>query len=130
MSNRVIVMVYDQEDAKHGEISVMENPQKAARLVETLLEAGFGQERIRIFTGDEMGMQVTHRPVVSLVDARAPASTPPEEATQAAPPAPAVPEKELAPATPRAAGAPVAEMSMAAPFTREGVRFSTLFRPA
>ncbi len=130
MSNRVIVMVYDQDDAKHGEISVMENPQKAARLVETLLEAGFSQDRIRIFTGDEMGMQVNHRPVVSLVDARAAGTAANEEAAEPPPAPERAPQQDVAAASPRAAGAPVAEMSMAAPFTREGVRFSTLFRPA
>ncbi len=40
---------------------------KAARVVETLLEAGFDQARIRVFVGGEMGMQVRHRPVVALV---------------------------------------------------------------
>ena len=45
MSEAVIVVVSDLDDAKHGEINVVENLQKAARLVETLLEAGFDQTR-------------------------------------------------------------------------------------
>src|SRR2546427_4550708 len=72
MSNRMIVMVSDLDDPKHGELSVLESHEKAARMVETLLESGFEQERIRIFNGDEMGMQIAHRPVVALVSGGAP----------------------------------------------------------
>ena len=67
MADRIIVLVSERDDEKHGEISVLESPDKAARLVETLLEAGFEEQRIRVFTGREMEMQVTQRPVVALV---------------------------------------------------------------
>ncbi len=67
MADRIIVLVTERDDEKHGEISVLESPDKAARLVETLLEAGFEEQRIRVFTGHEMEMQVTQRPVVALV---------------------------------------------------------------
>lgn len=129
MSGRVIVLVSDLDDAKHGEISVMENALKAARLVETLLEAGFDQERIRVFNGAEMEMQISHRPVVALVG-----SDTPVDGQQPAPeisPAPAeAPEEQegLEEAAPKAKTE--LEEVAAAPFVKDGVRFSTLFRPA
>src|SRR6185295_13981875 len=49
------------------EINVMEDPEQAARFVESLLESGFEQERVRVFGGDELQMQVHHRPVVNLL---------------------------------------------------------------
>ena len=66
MDTEVIVLVADRDDPKHGEITVLNNTTEAERLVETLLEAGFGQERIRIFAGAGIDAQVSHRPVVVL----------------------------------------------------------------
>jgi len=130
MSSTVIVVVSDLDNAAHGEINVMESPQKAARLIETLLESGYDQERIRVFSAEEFQMQVHHRPVVSLMttDGDADESLKPgvasveEEADQ---------EEEV----PVAAGAAVTMRStlteeVAEPFVRNGVRFSTQFRPA
>src|SRR3990172_10146117 len=125
MSDRAIVMIYDQDDQKRGEISVVDNAHKAARLVETLLESGFEQERIRIFTGAEMEMQVTHRPVVALVGSDAPV-----ESAEKAIDAPVETEAEPEEALPRAK----AELQEAGvnvtPGVRDGVRFSSLFRSA
>jgi len=67
VSDQIMVIVSDLDNDKHAEINVIEGVQKAARLVEALLEAGFDQARIRVFVGGEMGMQVRHRPVVALV---------------------------------------------------------------
>jgi hypothetical protein len=67
MSEQVMVIVADLDDPKHGEINVVDSAQKGARLVETLLEAGFDQARIRVFSGAEMDMRVRHRPVVAFV---------------------------------------------------------------
>jgi len=119
-------MVYDSDDTRHGEISILESAHKAARLVETLLEAGFGQDRIRIFNGDEMGMQVTHRPVVALVNNEAS-----DQSDQAAAGADeqAEEQRELEEAATRPRSEP-REAVAAAPFSRDGIRFSSLFRPA
>ena len=68
MDEKIIVLVSDKDDSKHGEISVLDDPQKAERLVETLLETGFDQNRIRVFNGRSSDFEVTHRPVVALVD--------------------------------------------------------------
>ncbi len=68
MDDTIIVLVTDKDDSKHGEISVLDDPQKAERLVETLLEAGFDESRIRVFNGRSSEFQISHRPVVALVD--------------------------------------------------------------
>ncbi len=68
MTETIIVLVSDKDDSKHGEISILDDPQKAERLVETLLEAGFDESRIRVFNGRSSEFQVNHRPVVALVD--------------------------------------------------------------
>ena len=67
-SEKIIVLVCDRGDGKHGEITVLDDPRKAERLVETLLEAGFEEERIRVFSGRTSEFQINHRPVVALVD--------------------------------------------------------------
>jgi hypothetical protein len=78
--------------------------------VETLLEAGFQQEQIKLFSGDETEMRVSSRPVVALMDdASTPAareSVEPDEAAEKSA------DEEVR------------------PFVKNGVRFSSLFRPA
>ncbi|MCH7998292.1 MAG: hypothetical protein IIA91_02285 [Chloroflexi bacterium] len=68
MDETIIVLVSDKDDSKHGEISILDDPQKAERLVETLLEAGYDESRIRVFNGRSSEFQISHRPVVALVD--------------------------------------------------------------
>ena len=68
MGETIIVLVSDKDDSKHGEISILDDPQKAERLVETLLEAGFDESRIRVFNGRSSEFEVNHRPVVALAD--------------------------------------------------------------
>jgi hypothetical protein len=124
MSGKTLVVVYEQDDSKRGEISIVDNPLKAARLVETLLEAGFESNRIRIFTGGEMSMQVTHRPVVALVDG----GTQTEEfgETTEDPPTPA----PKAQAEAEAVAVKASAKDAPTPLTKDGVRFSQAFRPA
>ena len=61
-------MVSDESDGKQGEVSVLGTAHEAECLVETLLESGIDQNRIRIFAGAEAGFETTYRPVVSLFD--------------------------------------------------------------
>jgi hypothetical protein len=120
MSESVIVVVSDLDDAKHGEINVVESTQKATRLVETLLEAGFDQTRIRVFSGSELDMRVRHRPVVNLLTGDEPAEGQSETARQEEKP-------------PVASGTKVEsrkQEATATPYEQNGVRFSTVFRPA
>lgn len=125
MSSRTLVVVYEQNDEKRGEITIVENALKAARLVETLLEAGFERDRIRIFTGGEMSMQVTHRPVVALVEGGdSPSAEPSETATEA------VPKTTKAEVEAEAVLVKASAKDANAPLIRDGVRFSQAFRPA
>ena len=115
-----MVIVADLDDAKHGEINVVESPQKAARLVETLLEAGFDQGRIRVFNGAEMDMRVRHRPVVAFVTG--------DDAAESAQDARVSPAEQ-----PVASGAKAEtrkEAIAADLYQRNGQKFSTAFRPA
>jgi hypothetical protein len=67
VSDQVMVIVSDLDNANHGEINVVGSISKAARLVETLLETGLDEARIRVFAGSEVEMRVRHKPIVSLV---------------------------------------------------------------
>lgn len=136
MSERVIVIVSDLDDGSHGEINVFEEPAKATELIESLLGSGFEQERIRVFYGDEMEMQVSHRPIVSLVgnENETAAEEPPEAAESAGPEtevsASSIEEPEAVASTTSPARAEIREEVKVAPFEKDGVRFSTLFKPA
>ncbi|MEE8347853.1 MAG: hypothetical protein V3S20_10935 [Dehalococcoidia bacterium] len=133
MSEKIIVLVTDRDDNKHGEISVLDDPQKAERLVETLLEAGFEADRIRVFTGRSSEFQISNRPVVALMaegdeaQSRPAKDTENEEAPAVEPPAeaedPVSEAEDETPETKEEKAAATAEM--AAP-----VRFSSLFRSA
>jgi len=131
MSGKIIVLVSDLDDASHGEVNLMESPDQAAHFVETLLESGFEQERIRVFGGEEMAMQVHHRPVVSLMNStgRGRKEEPlQEEAPQSQEEQEAEEVRVAAPA--RARTLEYQEVAAAEPFVRNGVRFSSMFKPA
>jgi hypothetical protein len=63
---KIILLVSDSNDSKFGEIIVLDEIRKAESAVEALLEAGFEQERVHVFTGAEINIQVTYRPLVVL----------------------------------------------------------------
>lgn len=132
MSNAVIVVVSDLDNSAHGEINVLDSPQKAARLVETLLESGYDQERVRVFAAEEFQMQVHHRPVVSLMATDDGESAGGEPATEEQPQTAAseeVGQKEEAPVVSATAKSVLDDVA-AEPFFKNGVRFSEQFRPA
>jgi hypothetical protein len=138
MTGRIIVLVSDLDDSSHGEVNVLETPEQAAHFVETLLESGFEQARVRVFGGDEMQMQVHHRPVVSLTnpDLAQNGRGRKEEVLEAAPEPQVVEEaapvaRAAAAQAPRAArSAEYQEVVAAEPFVQNGVRFSSMFKPA
>ena len=68
MSDKFVLVVSDEKDEKYGEVSVLDSAHETERLVETLLEAGIDQERIRVLTGSEAEFATTYRPVVALTD--------------------------------------------------------------
>ncbi len=144
MDETIIVLVSDKDDSKHGEISILDDPQKAERLVETLLEAGFDESRIRVFNGRSSEFQISHRPVVALVDGsgegtRRPAAEGKSREGKAEEPAAQKERREgkaeVAVAQSRIQEPPDDEMTEEeeAPATAEvadTVRFSSLFRSA
>ena len=67
MATKVIVLMADRDDPKHGEVAVLASTAEAERLVETCLEAGYDPERIRVFAGAEIEAQISQRPKVDLV---------------------------------------------------------------
>lgn len=127
MATQLVVFVADEDDPSRGEVTVLEDPRKAEHLLETLLEAGFEQERIRIFHAAELEMEVKQRPVVSLLVDAARASTASTDADEESP----VPSDDP-PAPESEEGQPDAEEGEGAdgPFVQNGVRFSSMFRPA
>jgi hypothetical protein len=133
MPNRLIVMVSGLDDASHGELNILDSPEQAQSLIETLLESGFEQERIRVFTGDEMQMTVHHRPVVSLIGANGRGPDGRGGRKEDAPSGEEAPEPQQEQETEHATARSVAvgpEEVAAQPGVRNGVRFSTQFRPA
>ena len=66
MVTQVLVLVADRDDRNLTEITVLDKRADAERLLQTLLEAGIEQQRIRIFSGTELHAQVTLKPVVTL----------------------------------------------------------------
>jgi hypothetical protein len=68
MSEEFVLVVSDDSDGKHGEISVLDTAHDTERLMETLLESGIDQNRIRVFAGAESEFETIYRPVVNLFD--------------------------------------------------------------
>ena len=65
--SKVIVFVAARGDQRFGEVRVFDSYGEAERLLETLLEAGYDRQRICVFSGAEMEVRVSHRPVVALI---------------------------------------------------------------
>jgi len=65
-SQTVILLVTDEADSSQGKIKVCSDAEQASRMIETLLEAGHEQGRIRAFSGVESEIAVAYRPVVTL----------------------------------------------------------------
>ncbi len=68
MDDKFVLVVSDENDAKQGEVSLLDTAHKAERLVETLLDSGIDQNRIRVFAGAEAEFETVYRPVVGLFD--------------------------------------------------------------
>lgn len=67
MSTKMIVLVDDKETEGSTEITVVDTAEQAERLVETVLEAGYAAQRVRIFAATQNEFVTTYRPVVSFV---------------------------------------------------------------
>lgn len=111
---------------------MLDEPRKAERLVETLLEAGFEQERIRVFAGSQSDFEVSQRPVVALVGEGEEGEPQVGSGGQEVPaeePSRAVVEETEPGSREEGEGEPDEEVPAAAE-TAGPVRFSSLFRSA
>jgi hypothetical protein len=63
---RTAVIVFDLDDAKRGEVTVLPGVDDAARLAEDLIEAGVEVGRIRVLAGTELSVNIAHKVVVKL----------------------------------------------------------------
>jgi len=117
MTAQFVVLLTDESESDRGEIKVLTSAGDVARYVEVLLESGVAQERIRVFHGAEVGLEVSYRPVVSL-------SASHEKTT--------VQSKEPIPGEDTGEGeaVPGEDEGAEVPGMRNGVRFSELFRPS
>ena len=113
MSAKMIVVLADQDDAKRGEITVVDNPRTAVHLVETYLDAGLERERISVLSGQQAEIRVDYRPAVALVDD-------PSATDTGDPPS----DEEVEPAEARWR----ANEKEVVPIVKDGVRLSSLFR--
>ena len=129
MSEKIIVLVTDRGDSNHGEISVVDDPHRAEKLVETLLEAGFERDRIRVFAGRQSDFEVSQRPVVALVgEGEEPQVGVTEQEAPVSEPAPAAEGPQTAGGDGKESD--VEEEVAAAAQTGAPVKFSSLFRSA
>jgi len=129
VNEKIIVLVTDRGDSKHGEISVVDDPHRAEKLVETLLEAGFERDRIRVFAGRQSDFEVSQRPVVALMGEGEEAQVGvTEQEASVSEPAPAAEEPEIAGG--QEEESEVEEEVAATAQTGAPVKFSSLFRSA
>ena len=71
MTAQFMVLLTEDGDATRGEVKFLNSPNDVANYVEVLLEAGHVREKIRVFQGEEIGVEISYRPVVSLSAAEA-----------------------------------------------------------
>ncbi len=65
-AQKIILFVADRADPKMGELMIIDDAKKAESTIEGLLEAGYDQELVRVFSGTPSEVVVTYRPVVTL----------------------------------------------------------------
>lgn len=117
MTAQFVVLLTDENDPDRGEIKVLASAGDVARYVEVLLESGAAPERVRVFHGAEIALEISYRPVVSLSASREQPAAPSSESLPVADPG-------------EAEAAPESEEPAETPGMRNGVRFSELFRPS
>ena len=69
MDTKFLVLLTDEDSSDRGEIRFFDDAEQVSSYAESLLESGYEQPRIRIFTSAAVEMLVSHRPVVSIVGA-------------------------------------------------------------
>ena len=136
MSTKTIVMLREENGGDYGEIKVCETLEDAERHIEGLLEKGFEHKSIRLLEGSEREFVVRHRPVVSALpsDADLTAMCATEDAASMTLSAEELEDAFVAPAAEAWVEEPelipVGVSSKDRPYTRDGVRFSSIFARA
>jgi len=112
VTSHIIVLVSDRNDQKRGQVSAFDEPAQAADLIEGLLAEGIDQDRIRVFTGSRLDIKLEYRSSVTIF------SKPGRDEVEAD----EEPDPEL-----------LDEVEAIIPdvvaYTRDGVRFSSMFSP-
>jgi hypothetical protein len=70
MTGKFLLMVSDDEEGDRGEVVMLDTAQETERKIASLMAAGVDGKRIRVFTGGQTGLTITHRPVVRLAPFR------------------------------------------------------------
>lgn len=119
MTTQFIVLLAEEKDAARGELKFLNTSADVAHYIEVLLEGGYAKENIRVFHGNEIELEISYRPVVSLTAAE-------EEHSE--------PEPETSPGNNESQNGDLPEGEQTeedeAQGVRNGVRFSELFRPS
>jgi hypothetical protein len=124
MTARTMILVSDGDGSGRVQMLEFADGHEAEQRLEQLLEEGVPQESIRAFTAVELNMQVTQRPVVSLNGGASASGT-----VAASEPAPTSANSQV-----QQGGAVEPEIPSTAAESdpqgsRDGVRFSSLFKP-
>ena len=131
MTTKTIVILLQENSSNHGEVNEFDQPQDAERFIEGLLEAGFERRSIRALTAHDIDLLITQKPTVSLLSGKDSTADAPsaEESEKVVPPsghtngAHAATEMKAS----ESPAEPVSEDAGSAPYTRNGVRFSSMF---
>ena len=70
LDTKVLVITENLNDSERRDIAILNGFAEAERLIGTLLQAGVTQERIQVFAGTELEMEVTQQPVVALAEGK------------------------------------------------------------
>lgn len=123
MSTKAIVILREENGGDYGEIKVFDTVDAAERHIESLLEKGFESKSIRLLDGCEREFVVRQRPVVSALPVDQASVTVPwvDESADTANVVVTDGPREQAELV--AVGADERNQ----PYTRDGVRFSSIF---
>lgn len=124
MTSRTLILIDDGDGSGRVQFLEFADGHEAEQRLEQLIAEGIPQESIRAFTATELEMQVSHRPVVSLNGGSASQSAPAPEVA----PVTANSQSQDGDPAGQDAAAP-ADGDGESPMIRDGVRFSSLFKP-
>ncbi|HET9477428.1 MAG TPA: hypothetical protein VFP63_08065 [Dehalococcoidia bacterium] len=69
MTSKTMVVLLQENSDTRGEINWFDYAQDAERFIESLLDAGFERQSIRVMEGQDMDVLITQKPMVTLLAA-------------------------------------------------------------